>query len=74
MTREEQINQDEKIFAADQCDIELAFKEGAKWADEHPKEGMVSIDKVCDWLVVNAEDNVESALDLVAKFKRAMEE
>lgn len=32
------------------------------------------IEKACDWLVGNAEDNVESALYLVAKFKQAMEE
>ena len=54
------------------------FVQGAKWADEHPKEGMVNkqefIEKACDWLVGNAEDSVESALYLVAKFKRAMEE
>jgi hypothetical protein len=32
------------------------------------------LEKACDWLVGNAEDSVESALYLVAKFKRAMEE
>lgn len=32
------------------------------------------IEKACDWLVGNAEDSVESALYLVTKFKRAMEE
>lgn len=32
------------------------------------------IKNACDWLVGNAEDSVESALYLVAKFKRAMEE
>lgn len=57
---------------------EESFAEGAEWADEHPKEGMVNkqefIKKACDWLVGNAEDSVESALDLVAKFKQAMEE
>lgn len=26
------------------------FIRGAEWADEHPKEGFVSIDKVVDWL------------------------
>lgn len=55
-----------------------SFVEGAEWADEHPKHGTVNkqefIEKACDWLVSNAEDSVESALYLVAKFKRAMEE
>lgn len=32
------------------------------------------IEKACDWLIGNAEDSVESALYLVAKFKKAMEE
>ena len=30
--------------------IEKAFQAGAKWADENPKEGLVSIDKVCEWI------------------------
>lgn len=27
-----------------------AFIDGAKWADENPKNGMVSIEKACEWL------------------------
>ena len=34
--------------------VEKAFIEGAKWADEHLKEGLVSIDEVCEWI----EDNI----------------
>lgn len=30
------------------------FENGAKWADENPKEGIVRIKRVCDWI----EDNV----------------
>lgn len=45
-----------------------AFEAGAEW--EHKR----LVEKACDWLVGNAEDSVESALYLVAKFKRAMEE
>lgn len=26
------------------------FESGALWADEHPNEGLVNIDKVCEWL------------------------
>lgn len=37
-------------------------------------ERKMLIEKACDWLVGNAEDSVESALYLVAKFKKAMEE
>lgn len=45
-----------------------AFKAGAEW--EHKR----LVEKACEWLVGNAEDSVESALYLVAKFKQAMEE
>ena len=61
MTREEQIlneaidysyvedNYIEYDDCGDVCDdkdfIQQAFESGAKWADENPKEGMVSIDK-----------------------------
>ena len=27
-----------------------SFEEGAKWADKHPKKGLVSIDKACKWI------------------------
>lgn len=27
-----------------------SFEEGAKWADEHPKEGLVSIEKAAEWV------------------------
>ena len=30
--------------------VESAFKAGVKWADEHPKDGLVSIDEVCEYL------------------------
>ena len=48
--------------------VEEAFKAGAEW--EHKR----LVEKACDWLVGNAEDSAESALYLVAKFKKAMEE
>lgn len=48
--------------------VEKAFKAGAEW------EYKRLVEKACDWLVINAEDSAESALYLVAKFKRAMEE
>ena len=53
------------------------FEEGAKWADEHPKEGLVSIAKVCEWLknnvyeytsVVN-HDTEETNVELTTDFK-----
>ena len=31
-------------------DITDTFEAGAEWADEHPKEGMISLDKVVKYL------------------------
>ena len=33
----------------DFSDVTDGFIDGAKWADENPKEGLVSIDKACKW-------------------------
>ena len=47
------------------------FVEGAKYADEHPKEGLVSINKVCQWLEENMCNEIDefgydyAAADLV---------
>lgn len=30
--------------------INPSFIAGAEWADEHPREGLISINKVVDWL------------------------
>ena len=56
MTRIEQIDE----FAYSQVDCEFFNEDlyegiviGAKWADEHPKEGMVSLDKISKWLRSN---------------------
>ena len=53
MTREEQINQtaiSEQRGLMESYDWRCGFISGAKWSDEHPKEGLVSIDKVCEYL------------------------
>ena len=69
MTREEQIEKaeikyfDETCF--DGCDYigeaakTAAFIAGAEWADEHPKEGLASLDKVCEWLENKCENKRE---------------
>ena len=57
-------------------DIDLtdAFEEGAKWADENPKEGLVSIDKVCEWLDNHIDDYGHDYYDeLITDFRKAME-
>ena len=60
MTREEQIKQAEVKYSDntlfDGCDYigqvakQEAFIAGAKWADKHPKEGLISIDNVEKYL------------------------
>ena len=61
MGRDEQI----KNFAYSQVDCEFfdekvydSILRGAKWADEHPKEGLVSIDKVCAYLETKIEEYI----------------
>ena len=51
MTREEQLNKylKERNIPVDSLEAN-SIKEGIDWADENPKEGLVSIDKVGEWL------------------------
>lgn len=61
-------------------DIDLtdAFEAGVEWADEHPKEGLVSIDKVCKLLDSNfpSTDYIGSWYkeSFIKQFKKSMEE
>lgn len=57
MTREEKIRKNANAYTLsvfgeldDFWDVTDGFVDGAKWADENPKEGLVSIDKVCEFL------------------------
>lgn len=54
------------------------FEKGAKWADEHPKEGLVSIEQVAKWLDSNfpSIDGVGSWYKegFINRFKKAMKE
>lgn len=43
------------------------FKFGAYWADEHLKEGLVSIDKVCAYLEMRIDDYI------IRDLRKAME-
>lgn len=100
MTREERIEQKAKelgqncfpdernIWARENVEakcVEHAFIYGAKWADEHPKEGLVSIDKVCEWLRENIDaysyvtikensiPEIVLTADFEHRFRKAME-
>ena len=91
MTREEQIlseaidysfiedNYIEYDDCGDICDdkdfIQQAFIEGAQWADENPKKGLVDIDRVCEWLDDHLDDYGHDYYDyLIADLRKAMEE
>ena len=66
--------------------LKEGFEKGAKWADEHPKKGLVSIDKACEWLWNEIYERIDDSeireslyddnyrANLVAAFREAMEE
>lgn len=66
MTREEEIRNEAKLKCRDiagEVDYKFlaaydGFVMGAEWADEHPKEGLVSIDKAYKWIKENFENYV----------------
>ena len=72
MTREEKIKKAEIEYSNethfDGCDYvgevakTAAFIAGAKWADEHPKDGLVSLDKACERL-----DNIDFIMTFIRK-------
>ena len=86
MTREEQIEKAEiKYFDGtrfDGCDYvgeaakTAAFIAGANWADENPKEGLVSVDKVCELLkkhiIIHGFEDVK--IEWIEQFRKVMEE
>ena len=51
------------------------FIEMAKWADEHPRKGLVDIEKALNWLKEQKEMvGVSFQDDFYERFKKAMEE
>ena len=60
---------------------EDGFVDGATWADENPKEGLVSIDKVCKWIEENIwdfpwydPDKPLSINDIIKELRKYLEE
>ena len=62
------------------------FIQGAEWADNHPKEGLVDINSVCGWLITNINDYIETSFigeyttfeefrvdDMIKDIRKAME-
>ena len=54
----------------------FAFEAGAKWADENPKDGMVSLDRACEYLesVLECYLGYYRAAEFADNFRKAMEE
>lgn len=93
MTREEQIEQQaisEQRELMESYDWRGGFESGARWADKHPIEGLVSTNKVCnilDKILINTEEsfptmpnlkyvqvNFEDKSKVIDYIKKAMEE
>jgi hypothetical protein len=58
------------------------FVAGAKWADEHPREGLWDAEKVIEWLkeytddyiVCDSDDSWLRVVDFIRDLRKAMEE
>lgn len=81
MTREEQFKEylKERNIRIDSLESD-SIMEGIVWADEHPKDGLVSIDEVCEWLknntwVLYKKNEYEVEINnLLNDFRKEMEE
>lgn len=74
MTREEEITNAalEEFYPYNQEDENRdGFIIGAKWADQHPRKGLVDIDKACEWL---NEHTVLSEKWIIEDFRKEMME
>lgn len=79
MTRIEKILQSAQEYTSSgdySPSLKDCFIAGVKWADENPKNGLVSLDKVCEWI---ADAYLYGVLDkncdaIINDFKKAMEE
>ena len=78
MEREEQI----RIAALEHCGDtymkEIAYSMfcfGARWADKHPKEGLVSIEKACEYLesAIRPYMGYSATCDFVDTFRKVIE-
>ena len=75
MTREEQIRK-EANRTSNNSDEFYAFMQGAEWVDENPKEGLVSIDKVCKWIEEHMNEFCMEPAEhaMISWLRKAMEE
>ena len=75
MAREEQIRKEAHRVSYNGDEFS-SFILGAEWADENPKEGLVSLDKVCEYLESKLKSRIGyySAYNFANDFRKAMEE
>ena len=48
----------------------IGFLEGATWSDEHPRKGLVDIDKACEWLL----KHTSCCSPELERFRKAMQD
>lgn len=56
-------------------DLGWGFLSGVEWADEHPKEGLISIEKACEYLesAIRPYMGYYDTCDFVDTFRKIME-
>ena len=50
---------------------EDGYIDGANWSDSNPKDGLVNIDEVCDWLYNNWIGDVRYITDVIEGLRKA---
>lgn len=62
-------------FFTSNSEIGWGFLTGVEWADEHPKEGLVSLDKACEYLesAIRPYMGYSATCDFVDAFRKVME-
>lgn len=72
MKREEEIKEAAKEYDLWSIGQQL-FIVGAQWADEHPRKGLVDIEKVCEYLMKNDKGFILTEMS-ITELRKAMEE
>ena len=80
MTRHEEILEYANTFKGEGTEreeleevIRLAIIDGALWADEHPRKGLVDVERACEWMNKHARGFILTFKD-IKDFRKAMEE
>ena len=71
MKREEEIEKAAAKFDGS-MDCVGCFIGGAEWADQHPRKGLVDIEKVCEYLMKNDKGFILTEMS-ITELRKAME-